>query len=504
MKNELSLCERAYLHLCAAVRRFALPLASFFAVGFLAHMYAFTNKLLNADETAALFSKGATVTSGRWGLEAVKLIFPDVSMPWIYGVISLALIAAAVCFVICMFDIKRPLTQALLAGAFAAFPALTGNFCYMFTSSAYALAILGTVAAVYLFHRGGWRRGLAGAVLLAFSLGIYQAYISLAASLCVLLLIKRLMREECTARDTLIRGAVYLGWLIGSLAAYYIVTLIVEAAMASGYQSYSVTSGLAPLRSLITAYTSFAGIFLSGNFGYVNSGLSCVLHLLCAAAAVGVTAASILRRHDAKKTALAAVLLAVYPLSVNCMYLIASVDIIHSLVVFSFVSFYVFAAMALEAVPAEWGSGARRAVKGLVPAALALIIACNVYFANKVYLKMYLEYENAYAFYNTLMAQVMDTPGFGRYTVIDLVGNTSDGVTRFDNIDTSGFTGPNEELVNTYTRVSFIKYYLGLDLYMYREDTVYDAAWYDEMPCYPAPGSIRLLEDEGRIIVKLS
>ena len=129
MKNELSLCERAYLHLCAAVRRFALPLASFFAVGFLAHMYAFTNKLLNADETAALFSKGATVTSGRWGLEAVKLIFPDVSMPWIYGVISLALIAAAVCFVICMFDIKRPLTQALLAGAFAAFPALTGNFC---------------------------------------------------------------------------------------------------------------------------------------------------------------------------------------------------------------------------------------------------------------------------------------------------------------------------------------------------------------------------------------
>ena len=504
MKSELSLCERAYLQLCAAARRFALPLASFFAVGFLAHMYAFTNKLLNADETAALFSKGATVTSGRWGLEAVKLIFPDVTMPWIYGVVSLALIAAAVCFVICMFDIRRPLTQALLAGAFAAFPALTGNFCYMFTSSSYALAILGTAAAVYLFHRGGWKRGLAGVVLLAFSLGIYQAYISLAASLCVLLLIKRLVHDEGAARDTIIRGAVYLGWLISSLAAYYIVTLIVEAAMSTGYQSYSVTSGLAPLRSLITAYTSFAGIFLFGNFGYVNSGLSRVLHLLCAAAAVGVTAANILRRHDAKKTALAAVLLAVYPLSVNCMYLIASADIIHSLVVFSFVSFYVFAAMALEAVPAEWCTGARRAVKGIVPAALALIIAGNVFFANKVYLKMYLEYENAYAFYNTLMAQVMDTPGFGRYTVIDIVGNTSSGITRFDNIDTSGFTGPNDELVNTYTRVNFIKYYLGLDLYMYREDTVYDAAWYDEMPCYPAPGSIRLLEDEARIVVKLS
>ena len=488
----------------AAVRRnknVLLPAMLFSAA---AYMFVFTNKLLNLDEIAGLFGKGETLSSGRWALYLTSFIFPDYSMPWINGLLCVAMLSISAALIVSLLGIKDPVYQALFAGLFVTFPSQIITFSYMFTCAPYALAVLMAVISVYFTIRNGKGGYIAGVILLCLSLGIYQAYISLAASLCVLLLIKRLMREECTARDTLIRGAVYLGWLIGSLAAYYIVTLIVEAAMASGYQSYSVTSGLAPLRSLITAYTSFAGIFLSGNFGYVNSGLSRVLHLLCAAAAVGVTAASILRRHDAKKTALAAVLLAVYPLSVNCMYLIASVDIIHSLVVFSFVSFYVFAAMALEAVPAEWGSGARRAVKGLVPAALALIIACNVYFANKVYLKMYLEYENAYAFYNTLMAQVMDTPGFGRYTVIDLVGNTSDGVTRFDNIDTSGFTGPNEELVNTYTRVSFIKYYLGLDLYMYREDTVYDAAWYDEMPCYPAPGSIRLLEDEGRIVVKLS
>ena len=117
---------------------------------------------------------------------------------------------------------------------------------------------------------------------------------------------------------------------------------------------------------------------------------------------------------------------------------------------------------------------------------------------------MYLEYENAYSFYNSLMAEVMDTPGFSQFTVIDIVGNTQSGLTHFDEeIDTAGFTGPNEDLVNTYTRVSFIKYYFGLDLYMYREDTILDCDWYDEMPCYPADGSIKYLEDENRIVVKL-
>ena len=499
MEKEYSLCERAAQSAAAAVRKHALPAAASLVFGFLAHMYAFTNKLLNADETAALFSKGATLTSGRWGLEAVKLIFPDASMPWIYGVLSLVFITAAICIVIDMFRIRTKLMQILLPGAVIVFPALTGNFCFMFTSSSYAFAIFLAVLSANLFYRGGWKRMTAGCLLLAFSLGIYQAYISVAASLCVLLLIKRLMDEESTAGEVLKKGLVYLALLAASLVLYYAVTLAVEAVLGMGYQSYEVTSGKSVLHSLLMAYSSFVHIFTDGYFGYVNSGLSRLAHFICATAVLCALAANMRGREKAGKTALMLALCIAYPLSVNCIYLIASVDIIHSLVLFGFCSFYVFTAFAVESL-----AGRVRAVRSVTALAMALIIAGNVYFANKVYLKMYLEYENAYAFYNTLMAQVMDTPGFGEYTVIDPVGNTAGGVKRFDReIDTSGFTGPNEDLVNIYTRVSFIKYYLGLDLYMYREDTILNAPWYDEMPCYPADGSIIYRADEDRIIVKL-
>ena len=200
--------------------------------------------------------------------------------------------------------------------------------------------------------------------------------------------------------------------------------------------------------------------------------------------------------------ALLAVLLALYPLSVNCMYLIASSDIIHSLVMFSFVSFYVLTAVAVEAAA---GKKNARTLRAAAAVAAALIVVSNVYFANKVYLKMYLEYENAFSFYNALMAEVMDNPNFSRYTVVDIVGDAQSGLTHFtEEIDIGDFTGPNEDLVNTYTRVDFIKYYLGLDLYMYREDTILKCQWYDEMPCYPDEGSIKYLPDENRLVIKLS
>ena len=115
-----------------------LPFLSAVIAGLAAHGYAFGNKLLNHDEIESLFGKGATVTSGRWGLELVKILFPDWSMPWIYGLISLALIAFAACLMLKTLDIRASGLRIMLPALIVSFPSLTGNFCFMFTSSAYA------------------------------------------------------------------------------------------------------------------------------------------------------------------------------------------------------------------------------------------------------------------------------------------------------------------------------------------------------------------------------
>ena len=50
------------------------PFLSGLVFGLAAHMYMLTNKLPNHDDIESMFGKGATVTSGRWGLELSKLM----------------------------------------------------------------------------------------------------------------------------------------------------------------------------------------------------------------------------------------------------------------------------------------------------------------------------------------------------------------------------------------------------------------------------------------------
>ena len=110
--------------LAALWRENRLPFLSAVLAGLGAHGYAFGNKLLNHDEIESLFGKGATVTSGRWGLELVKILFPDWSMPWIYGLVSLVLIAFAACLMLKTLDIHTRPMRILIPALVATFPSL--------------------------------------------------------------------------------------------------------------------------------------------------------------------------------------------------------------------------------------------------------------------------------------------------------------------------------------------------------------------------------------------
>ena len=497
MKNS-SLIEALFAKLEKLFKEYAVPFLSAFFCGMLAHGYAFFNKLLNADETAALFSKGADITSGRWGLAVSSYLFPDASMPWIYGLISILLLSAAACVTVRIFRIKSPVLQALLAGAVTVFPAQTGTFCFMYTSAPYALAVLLTAAAVYLCAEGKWGRYILACALMAFALLVYQAYISIAASYFVILLIvKTVDGEEIPA---VFRSALkYFSLLLLTLGVYLSATYLVKLVGGNGYQEYEVFAEGGVLHRVLTAYSSFAKVFLKGYFGFVPTKLSLLAHIVCAAAAAFSLFAVCAKWKDKKRILFLTGLLVIYPLSVNCLYLIASVNIIHSVSQFGFVSVYVLAAAAADRFMRERTLFLRDAVI----ACLSLIIIGNVFFANEIYLKMALEYENAYAFYDALMAQVMSAPGFNENTVIDIVGNEHRGEYSPSKIDAKGLTGPNDNLIDIYTRCDFIRNYLGQEHYIYREDIIW-IDWFYDMPTYPDPGSVVLRPDENRVVIKLS
>ena len=499
--------ERALAQLRRYTARDAVPFISALIFGLAAHMFAFTNKLVNADEIESLFGKGATVTSGRWGLEAVKLLFPDYSMPWLYGLVSLVLLAVSVCLIVRLFDIKGRLTQVLLAGMITAFPSQTGTFCFMFTSSAYALAFLMAVLSAYLIARRGKALFPLAALLLTLSLSIYQAYIALTASFAVLCMAKRCMDGE-RAADTLLFGLRALGMMLSALALYALVTFGVFRITGASFNDY-VTDNANPLGLLgrVRMAYDFLVYYLSyREFALITGEASRRMHLVCMALCAAGLIRLCIEMLRAKRALSAVVLLgctAILPLAVNCMFLAMSKGSIHTLVIYSFVAFYVLAAMLLERAFAG-GAPLRRAARDVIYVSLAVALMSNVYFANEVYLKMYLQYENAYSFYSILLSRVESTPGFDENTKLAIIGAQDNAITSFDEIDTGYIMGPSKDLINIYSRENFLRRYLGCDIRLAsaREISMLEKTeYFAEMAEYPYYGSVRKIGDF--VVVKL-
>ena len=134
------------------------------------------------------------------------------------------------------------------------------------------------------------------------------------------------------------------------------------------------------------------------------------------------------------------------------------------------------------------------------------MLACNIFWSNSIYLKMKLEYEQAYGFYSTLISRVKSTEGYDADTMLIITGDADEKnlLSRTDEIDTSDIVGLMEGLINIYSRYDFIKYYIGYDYNPIDWDGWAALDAQDEvarMPVYPYDGSAKKIGDY--MVVKL-
>lgn len=493
--------ERAMEKFNTLLRRHALTVGACLVVGLLSYYFVFTNKLLNLDELSGLFKKGESISSGRWALWLSSFIFPDASMPWINGMLSLFMLTGTVLLVEELFELRNPLTRLLLAGLMIAFPSQIITFSYMFTCAPYALALLCAAASVYAFIRGGRVGALLSALLLAFSLGIYQAYIAFAASLYLVYIIKLILDGEAEEKTIVLKGLASIGALLLGLVFYYVINKLTMLATGTVYNSYADASMQKDISSILhglrVAYTAFLGYFYRGYYHLAATPFSQLVHTLCALVAGLLLLYWMLRCEKRGRAALLLFCLALLPLAVNCLYVVSSLR--HSLMLYSFTAVYVLACVCMESFSGRW-QGVARDVLSL---SMALIIACNVFYANRLYLKMKLEYENAYSFYQGLVTRIKSTPGYTEDSMVVITGDAHNLIHESE-IDTSDIVGIMEGLINVYSRSDFITYYIG-----FTPPPVNWDEWsrsggqelIETMPEYPYEGSV--LKNGEFIIVRL-
>lgn len=501
-KKQYSYAERFGLWLRGLYLENRVPFLAALLTGFAAHMFMFTNKLVNHDEIEALFYKGATVTSGRWGLELSKLLLPNWSMPWIYGLLTLLLISVSVCIMLGILEIRSKLSQILLTAVVVSFPSLTGTYCFMFTSAAYGLAFLLAVLCVWLYQKGGAVNAAFATVSLVLCLSIYQAYIAITASLFVLLMIKGCLEADKSVRQIVLYGLKALAMMAAALAVYFAVTLLVFRFTGAEFNSYvmeNVNDKASLLGNVRMAYENFRDIFTFRNYSLISSEGARYAHIVL----LGVILVGLVLAAGGSRPlnwVLLAVLVLLLPLSINCMYLLMSPQSIHTLVLYSFVCLYFLGALILEKLAPRPGL----LVKDIMTLLMCIIIASNVYFANMTYLKMHLQYENANAFYVSLIAQIKETEGFDENSRLAIIGRQDNLLYPFPELGTDGLLGPSQDLVNIYSRENFFRRYLGFDVPFAGQeelDALSKTAEFEQMAEYPYNGSVKKIGDY--IVVKL-
>ena len=493
-----------------------LPFWASMIWGLLAYTFAFTNKLLNHDEVGQLFGKGATVTSGRWGLNILDNLLPNFSMPWIYGILTVFLIALSICILVRLFAIRSRLVQVVLAGSIMVFPSLIGLFGYMFTSSAYGVSFLCAVAAVWCIRQKPLLFAIPALALMGFSLSIYQSYISVASGLLIVLLIQDLLLGE-KAMPVIKRGLWYVAFLLTALAGYYIATQILLRLLGIGFNDYAadnVTFRVSELPQKIgLAYVRFIRFFTWRQHALIPTSFStrvhCVLILSCFA--LGLIWLLGQKKSDVGRMLLLLALVALLPLAINCMYLITDPTSIHTLVLYGFVCLYVLAAVLLDTsmlseTPQKIRRLLCRVALNLGIVALTLVVIINTYVANEAFLNLHLRYENSYAFYTSLLADLRSNPEFQEGAKLAVVGSyDSPGFYEYYFHFLPELTGVMGFLPESYAYGAFLHYYLGLSIPIATESEVAQITAteeYQNMNVYPYYGSTKVINDI--FVVKLS
>lgn len=184
-----------------------LCLCAVFIFGLIAHAYAFFNHTLTHDGLNAFV---ATPTEEHWKVELGRFFVPvyraifrgAVTLPWLIGLLGLLWLGLAAFVVIRIFDVTDRRIAVLICGAMVInIPMISQLATYLYEFDFNALALLFSVSAAACWRFGKTIvRKLPGCVLLMFSIGIYQSYFTVAATLMCLVCFLDLLQEKDPAQ----------------------------------------------------------------------------------------------------------------------------------------------------------------------------------------------------------------------------------------------------------------------------------------------------------------
>ena len=264
-----------------------IAFVSAFVIGLLIHLPVMLSDIPNHDGLSSMYFDQNMITSGRWFLTVACGFSSYFTIPWVIGLIGMLWLSLSSVVLTETMELEDPLTIIGVSGLLVSFPALASTFAYVFTMDGYMMALFLAVLSVLFTqkYKKGW---ILGGVCLAFSMGIYQAYLPFAILLCVYVILLFFM-EEHGVKEKVQYTLRYLGMGIAGAVLYYVILQILlklQGKVLDTYQGINSMeqggSGQGLLTTLKGMYYDFLAFTLHGDVLVNNifSFAACVVLLL--------------------------------------------------------------------------------------------------------------------------------------------------------------------------------------------------------------------------------
>lgn len=500
-----------------------------FAAGLAAHLYQFTNKLYNYDELANTPGGiGLSTEQGRWLLNWMGRFMRSVfggsySLPFFNGIFALLFLALSAGMVVSVFQVRNKLTAGLIGGLMTVFPAVVSMYFFMFLALYYAIGIFFSVFAAWLTvkYPKNIIANIAAVVMIACSLGVYQAYFP--DTVCILLMVVILkaafggVKEKKEWKEFFLMIARFLVVMAAGVAVYFLINKAVLAVTHIQLTSYQGgdTMGKITIAQLISAlkscYTSFFDLGFSDVMGIsYNRTVRRLIKVVWILFAAGIGAYLVLKKKEYLNKVIVLCGILVFPVAMFLIYVMAPNSYCYTLMAYSVVFFFVFFLLWLDACFRNLKLHAPvKSITNWVSALLtAALVIVYIWYANGNYMALeYTKYHD-FSYVQTLITKIRSVEDYSQDKPVIVVGTQiNDSTNGMGSLIGDTFTvgGKADTNLGYNSLLYLMSDYLGFSPYYGTYEEIQN--WMQrevvrEMPSYPADGSIQVIDDT--IIVKLS
>ena len=544
-------------------RRFLTACLSTLICSFIAHGFIFSNEFFSHD-SIDFFTLGIAFYTevGRFFIRLYEYCRGGISVPWLIGILYIFWMSLAGYLLSCLLNLKSGYSVALACCLFCVNISMTLTAAtYIYCLDAYALSLCAAVLSAYLFlnPKNNIFLSLTGILPLILSLGIYQPYFTVAASLCLIELFRRTAIGN-RALDIIFSGVRCLILLAVSFGCYYLLWMRVckiihvtpQRLDESLFSARDNGGFLSRLPDLIRETNADYFDFLCNKTSSQGALLS-VIHILLFIFII-IRLIRLLCRADLPifHKILLPVLMALMPTAFHSAYLLFSGGF-NDLTAFAGELLYLIPLLDFNPNlnpenPVAAGSGAitdkppdanpsahggnasagqipgqspasipnhkpsparvcSRAARALAIILLSLVIWQHIIFANQAYMKKALEKNATLILAGRILDQIESVEGYNPgVTPVAFAGmlsyNWKVNVAEGEFLEIQDWTGLYNSYSATYNLGGYITRYLHYPIPLDRSRNYAELPEVRDMPMYPAPGSVQLID--GTVVVKLS